>query len=48
MTLGLGAKASKPAVVTVNETEILITKDSEGRIPCTNAHYLLYQTRDFS
>lgn len=30
MTLGLGAKALKPPVVTVNESETLIAKDDEG------------------
>lgn len=32
MTLGLGAKPLKPPVVTLNESEILITKDSESCI----------------
>jgi hypothetical protein len=35
MTLGLGAKALKPAVVTVNESETLIAKDSEDDITYT-------------
>lgn len=30
MTLGLGAKALKPPVVTVNESETLIAKDGES------------------
>jgi Vam6/Vps39-like protein vacuolar protein sorting-associated protein 39 len=33
MTLGLGAKPLKPPVVTVNESETLIAKDSESCIP---------------
>lgn len=33
MTLGLGAKALKPPVVTVSESEALIAKDSESCIP---------------
>jgi Vam6/Vps39-like protein vacuolar protein sorting-associated protein 39 len=33
MTLGLGAKPLKPPVVTVNETETLISKDSESCTP---------------
>ena len=36
MTLGLGAKALKPPVVTINESEALIAKDSESCALCLN------------
>jgi len=39
MTLGLGAKVLKPAVVTVSESEAFIAKDSENYILRINVHH---------